>query len=181
MDMNASQELFLDTVIKHYNKNGLKFTIDDIAKSLKMSKRTIYELYGNKKTIISMAVDWVFHSIKKREHEIIDDGDLDILEKIRRVICIFPPLRVDFSRIEEIRVGFPEIYSRIIDNFQTNWDNTFDLVRSAVAAGRLKEIDLEAFRFTLSSVFEELLSYDESVQREKLGRSLDMILKGYIT
>ena len=38
-----NKERFLEATIKVFNKKGLKFTMDDIANKLGVSKRTLYE------------------------------------------------------------------------------------------------------------------------------------------
>ena len=43
MDMNETQNRIMETVIEEFNKKGLKFTMDDVAKDLHMSKKTIYK------------------------------------------------------------------------------------------------------------------------------------------
>ena len=41
----------LEATIKVFNKKGLKFTMDDIASELSMSKKTIYTVFKDKETM----------------------------------------------------------------------------------------------------------------------------------
>ena len=40
------KEVILEGTIKAFNEKGLKFTMDDVAKILGMSKKTIYTFYS---------------------------------------------------------------------------------------------------------------------------------------
>ena len=41
----------LDATLRVFNRKGLKFTMDDIAAELSMSKKTIYTVFHNKETL----------------------------------------------------------------------------------------------------------------------------------
>ena len=43
-----NKERILEATMKVFNKKGLKFTMDDIAEELSMSKKTIYTVFDNK-------------------------------------------------------------------------------------------------------------------------------------
>ena len=42
--MDSNKERILIATIKLFNEKGLKFTMDDIAAELKISKKTIYQI-----------------------------------------------------------------------------------------------------------------------------------------
>ncbi|MBI9102089.1 MAG: TetR/AcrR family transcriptional regulator [Spirochaetales bacterium] len=175
-----SDQLFFDTVIDQFNRRGIKFTLDEVASAIRISKRTIYEKYGNKEQILMLTVDHFFSSLKKQEALIIKNEELDIIEKIRQTITLFPPLQIEFSHIDSIRVIYPDAYHEILHQFEINWENTFSLLRTAFSEGRLREFDLPTFRIIFLGIFQELMEYDEAGQREKLLQCLDLILDGYI-
>lgn len=58
------RETILEGTIQAFNKKGLKFTMDDIASLLGMSKKTIYTVFQDKNTLVSEMVDYCFDSIK---------------------------------------------------------------------------------------------------------------------
>ena len=58
------REAVLEAAIKAFNQKGLKFTMDDIAKELSMSKKTIYTIFNIPYVIqISICSHWGTTSI----------------------------------------------------------------------------------------------------------------------
>ena len=47
------RETILEGTIQAFNKKGLKFTMDDIAALLGISKKTIYTVFQDKNTLVS--------------------------------------------------------------------------------------------------------------------------------
>ena len=49
------KEKILEAAIEEFEKKGLKFTMDDIAKNLAISKKTLYAVFQNKEEIPHLA------------------------------------------------------------------------------------------------------------------------------
>lgn len=54
------KEVILEGTIKAFNEKGLKFTMDDVAKILGMSKKTIYTVFRDKESMFLAMVDYMF-------------------------------------------------------------------------------------------------------------------------
>ena len=67
------KEVILEGTIKAFNEKGLKFTMDDVAKILGMSKKTIYTVFRDKESMFLAMVDYMFDSIKESEQQIVED------------------------------------------------------------------------------------------------------------
>ena len=63
------KEVILEGTIKAFNEKGLKFTMDDVAKILGMSKKTIYTVFRDKESMFLAMVDYMFDSIKESEQQ----------------------------------------------------------------------------------------------------------------
>ena len=61
------KEKILNAAIEEFGKKGLKFTMDDIAKNLGISKKTLYNVYDNKEAMLLALADYCFADIKKSE------------------------------------------------------------------------------------------------------------------
>ena len=53
------KEVILEGTIKAFNEKGLKFTMDDVAKILGMSKKTIYTVFRDKESMFLAMVDYM--------------------------------------------------------------------------------------------------------------------------
>ena len=95
------KEVILEGTIKAFNEKGLKFTMDDVAKILGMSKKTIYTVFRDKESMFLAMVDYMFDSIKESEQQIVEDDALSTVEKIRRILGVIPESYrdVDFRQL----------------------------------------------------------------------------------
>ena len=60
---DALQKNILDATLRVFDRKGLKFTMDDLAKELSISKKTIYTVYDDKEALFLAMVDYIFDSI----------------------------------------------------------------------------------------------------------------------
>jgi AcrR family transcriptional regulator len=67
------RESILEGTIQAFNKKGLKFTMDDIAALLGISKKTIYTVFQDKNSLVSEMVDYCFDLIKESEQKVLAD------------------------------------------------------------------------------------------------------------
>ena len=104
-----NKEKILQATIQAFNQKGLKFTMDDIASILAMSKKTIYTIFKDKNTLFMEMVDYLFDTIKESESEIIEDNTLSTIEKIRRILGVMPESYkdIDLRQLYMLKDKFP--------------------------------------------------------------------------
>ena len=76
----------LEATIQAFQKKGLKFTMDDLASLLGISKKTIYTVFPDKNSLVLEMVDYCFSSIKESEQEVLQDLSLQFLVCYRKGI-----------------------------------------------------------------------------------------------
>ena len=86
----STRENILDATIQVFNRKGLKFTMDDIASELSMSKKTIYTIFRDKESLFLEMVDYCFDHIKEAEQEVLEDVSLNTVDKIRKLLGVMP-------------------------------------------------------------------------------------------
>ena len=99
------REQILDATVLVFNKKGMKFTMDDIARELGMSKKTIYTVFADKQELVYDMVDYCFDSIKESEQKVMKNGELSTLEKIHEILGVLPEgyKEIDFSQLYILR------------------------------------------------------------------------------
>ena len=124
-----NKEKILEATIKVFNRKGLKFTMDDIASELSMSKKTIYTVFRDKESLFYQMVDFCFDKIKEGEDEIINDDSLSTVEKIRGVLSVLPAgyKDVDFRQLYLLKDKYPNIYAKVEERLETGWEKLFSL------------------------------------------------------
>ena len=109
------RETILEGTIQAFNKKGLKFTMDDIAALLGISKKTIYTVFQDKNTLVSEMVDYCFDSIKESEQKVLSDTSLDTVGKIRAILGVLPEgyKDIDFRQLYLLKDKYPKIYKKV--------------------------------------------------------------------
>lgn len=102
------QELILK-VLKLYRKFGIKsVTMDDVAKELCISKKTLYELVADKHQLVKMVIDYE-HECQKQNEQRNDKSALDRLfdlySHVATYIKEFNP-----SMFYDLKKYYPDIY-----------------------------------------------------------------------
>ena len=179
------KERVIDAVIDAFNEKGLKFTMDDIAKHMGISKRTLYTVVRDKEALFLEAVDTVFGDIKKGEKMILEDSTLDSLEKLKRILIYLPNRyqAIDFRQLYELKSKYPKIYAKIENRLETDWDATFRIMEQAMEEGKIRKINLQVFQAVFSGTIEYYLSrrvlIDGRLEYEDaLQQTLDILMEG---
>ena len=109
------REKILQGTMQAFNQKGLKFTMDDIARILGISKKTIYQVFADKEALFLAMVDYLFDCIKESEREVMADESLGTLEKIRKILGVMPESykEIDFRQMYLLKDKFPEIYHQV--------------------------------------------------------------------
>ncbi|MDD3240411.1 MAG: TetR/AcrR family transcriptional regulator [Lachnospira sp.] len=152
--------LIIDAALEEFNEKGLKFTMDDIAKRIGISKKTIYKVFTDKETLFNEAVDRCYSLIKECEHEILTDDSLDDLEKLKRVLIVLPDRfkTIDWRRISSLMNVYPEIFNRIINRIDSDWEPTLNLIEKLIEDGRIRNISIPIFRLMTEASIKAFIS-----------------------
>lgn len=146
------KDKILEAVVDLINMKGVKFTMDDIARSLSISKRTIYENFSSKEEIIDHLVDTLTSRIKKREVEILMDPDKSIDEKLRDITMLMAQdLRItNEAHFYDIKKFYPSQWERFQEVFD-DWEPIFEILNIGVEKGILREFNPVVLRKLLST------------------------------
>ena len=147
------KEVILEGTIKAFNEKGLKFTMDDVAKILGMSKRP-YIPYSATRSRCFLRW-WITCSIpsKESEQQIVEDDALSTVEKIRRILGVIPESYrdVDFRQLYLLKDKYPVIYKQVEKDWRpagrqrsSFWSREWRKAWSARSAFRSVKMMLEA-------------------------------------
>ena len=183
--MENIRQNIMDSVINQFNQKGMKFTMDDISRELHISKKTIYKEFNDKDELFFATIDYGFAAVKKKEAEILSDDSLDLVDKIARVIVCLPDnyKNIDFRRIYQLREKFPEVYSRLAERIESDWEETEKLLQQAMDQGLLRKIPIPVIKLTIEGAIEKFLSSEELARtdvsyEDSLNVMIDIIING---
>ena len=163
--MEKQQELrirILDAAAELFNRKGMKFTMDDLAHELGMSKKTIYTVFEDKMSLCDATVDYFFDSIDDWEKVILNDPNLSITEKIRGALCVIPDRyeHIDLRQLYVLKDKYPKVYKHVQRRLATDWEATYALIKKGIEEGELRPISIPIFRAMINAAIEQFLQQD---------------------
>lgn len=162
------REEIMEATIDEFNEKSLKFTMDDIAKRIGISKRTLYTVFPDKETLFLETVDYCFAAIKEGERKILEDESLTTLEKIKAVLIVLPEKykSIDWRQIYVLKEKYPRIHKKMEKRIETEWEATIELLEKGIKEGSLKKISIPVFKIITESSIEGFLRSSVLIDNE---------------
>lgn len=164
----ALREKILDATIRVFNRKGLKFTMDDVASELSMSKKTIYTVFRDKESMFLDMVDYCFDSIKESEQQVLEDESLDTVRKIRKILGVLPESYqdIDLRQLYSLKDKYPKIYEKVEGRLENGWEKTIALLEQGMAEGKIRQIQIPILKTMLEATLEQFLQRDVLLQNQ---------------
>ncbi len=178
-ERSAQQVHILEGTIRVFNRKGLKFTMDDLAKELGMSKKTIYASYDDKQELFYDMVDYLFENIHDKKAEVVADKNLTTLEKVKKILGVMPESysEIDFKQLYLLREKYPEVYLKVEEKLETGWEETIALIEKGIKEGVIRDIPVFLVKTMLEASLEQFFARDVLV---KNGISYNDALKNVV-
>ena len=179
MDGEAQQQLKLriyEATIEEFREKGFKFTMDDMARRLGVSKKTIYQVVRDKESLFFDTATYIYEQIKRSEQAVMDDDRLTTVEKIKAILIAMPDSysELDWRQIYQLENSYPRIFARV---------NTIELLKRGIAEGVIRNIPIPVIKTMFEATLEKYmettvlidagLTFDEAVQY-----TLDVLMDG---
>ena len=154
--------IILEGTLQAFRQKGLKFTMDDIARLLGMSKKTIYTVFQDKDALFLAMVDYLFDSIKECERQIVEDVSLTTIEKIRAILGVMPDVYkdIDFRQLYTLKEKYPAIYAQLEMRLETGWESTIQLLERGMEEGVVRPVKIPILKTMLEATLEEFFQRD---------------------
>lgn len=179
------KEKIIETTMRIFNKKGLKFTMDDIAVELSMSKKTIYTVFRDKESLFFQMVDYCFDRIKESESQILSDETMPTVEKIRNILGVLPDSYrdIDFRNLYQLKDKYPKIYKRVEERLETGWENTIALINQGMEEGVIRPVNVFVIKTMLEATIEQFIKRDVLITNqiaygEALQETVNIIVDG---
>lgn len=181
MHMEELRERIISAATELFQKTGLKFTMQDVAAALSISKKTIYTVYPSKEALLSDMIDGLFADIHRKKAELAAE-DAPIEERIRKVIVALPEqyAAMDFRLLDELEEKYPAAAQRVREHLESNWEPTVALLEEGMSSGRIRRISIPLLQQMIVASIERFLSDENSRGRyaNTLEEMIDIIMNG---
>ena len=179
------RQMILEGTLAAFNEKGLKFTMDDVARILGMSKKTIYTVFRDKKELFLAMVDFLFDSIKMSEQKVVDDPDLTTEEKVRKILGVMPDTYkdIDFRQLYMLREKYPDTYRRVEERLESGWETTIQLMEQGMEEGVLRRVSIPMVKLMLEASLEQFFQRDILIRcgmtyKEALDNVIGILMDG---
>ena len=155
MDENNELRIRLRAVgIELFRRDGLRFTMQQAAAVMHISKKTIYAVYPSKEALLLDMVDDAFTRIHARKQRILD-GPGTLAEKLRAVIIALPE---EYTALDLQDEKYPKVAARVRKHLETGWEPTLTLLEQAIGAGVIRRVSLPVLQRMISASIEDFLA-----------------------
>lgn len=170
MDKNKQEmkSVILEGTLRVFNQKGIKFTMDDVAKELSMSKKTIYTVFKDKEDMFYAMVDYLFDAIKQSKDAVLADETLSTKDKIKKIMAVMPDSykQVEFKQLYMLRSKYPGIYARVEERLETGWEDTIALMKQGMEEGVIRPVSIPLVKMMLEASLEQFFQRDVLVSNE---------------
>lgn len=138
------KERIMQAFVDEMKDKGIKFTMDDLAGRLGISKRTLYEHFPSKVEILESIIELTINEFDERTEAIIQDTSLSLLDKIKAAIMVVPKYDefYDLQILEQMKRYYPKQWKRM-NNSLNEWEALKKLLVQGIEEGLIKEQNVE--------------------------------------
>ncbi len=181
------KEEILAGTLQVFNYKGMKFTMDDVAHELGISKKTIYTVFKDKKQMLLELVDYLFDNIKDEERRVYEDDSLDTVSKIRRILGVMPNSykELDLRQLYVLKDKFPDVYTKVEERLENGWEITIELIEKGMSEGVIRNIKIPILKMMLEASLEQFFRRDILIEnrityQEGLDEVVEILVDGIL-
>lgn len=175
------KERILESVSKLVNQYGVKrFTVDDIARDLGISKKTIYKYFKGKDDIISELIRSSLEDNINSTLEAVEKEDT-IIGRLNAALLSHHKYPLPLDVLEGIQKYYPSDWERIEEQLRFKLKLVRDIIRQGIDSGRIrKDINIEVLCLMLEKSTSAILEYkflvDNDLNVNNALREIEKIL-----
>ncbi len=179
--MDQKSQLFKEAITL-YSEKGFKFTMDELAARLYISKKTLYELVRSKEELVIQVIEYYFDGVEVMQNAIHTDTNLSVIEKLKKLLCATPDIPMQRYHLQELKMTYPEAYQVLDNKLRFGWERTTSVINQAKQDGLIRKIDNMLFSRIYVSVIQEIIG-DNDIDtdlsfRQRQEQIVDMLLFG---
>ena len=154
------KETILEEVAKMFNTNGIKpVTMDYISMDMKISKRTLYEIFKDKDDLVMQVMQYEMKKADEKIKKIISESD-NVLDAIFSIaeekVQANAKLKTNPKTLEDLIKYHPPIYSTV---YKKTREEAYITIFKLIERGKIenyfkKDVDTDILIFTLQKLVE---------------------------
>ena len=186
----TQKERIIAQAMRMFVSQGIKSVrMDDIAQQLGVSKRTLYELFGDKESLLYLSMEYFFEC-KRLERREACVGARNVLEAMFRVLgCIMEDSEVIHRLLGNLRKFYPGVHERLLrEGSAKSRCDLGNMLRQGIADGLFVEtinveLAISVLYYTASAITDrkDLLLPEGMSEREAFVQIVSNFFRGIST
>lgn len=186
----TQRDRIIEQAMQMFVSQGIKSVrMDDIARQLGVSKRTLYELFGDKESLLYLAMEHFFEC-KRIERRNACVGARNVLEAMFRVLgCIMDDAEVIHRLLGNLHKFYPAVHERLLrEGSAKSRCDLGDMLRQGIADGLFEtsvnvDLAISVLYYTASAITDrkDLLLPEGMSEREAFVQIVSNFFRGIAT
>ena len=180
------KQRIIEAAIHEMAEMGMKFTMNDLAKRLGVSKRTIYENFSSKESIIDAMIENFLNTMSQKEEKILSDSNLSEIDQLKAIGMIFAD---DFqlmyiSKLFDMKKTHPNQWKKI-EYWLNGWRPESQLIQQGMEKNKLRTVNVVVLRKiiieSMLALFDShFLMKNDITFKEAMESMVDILLYGVV-
>ena len=175
------EEKIFFKVTELFSEKGPRFTIEELARALGTSKRTIYERFKDKEELLEKTIDFFFKDIIEEGEEILKDTKLSKNERIIKSFKAKPDIESIGSvvrHLNELNRYFPSLYKKTELYLNKVWDGVIDFICESEENKEVSQTKKAILKLVLNESLKKLMDYEFLVKNKiNYEDGMDMLVE----
>ena len=165
--MNVNEQI-INATIELFNEYGYKFRIDDITNKLFISKKTIYNIFGDKEQLFLEVLKYCGMAAKKEQEQIIQSTESDYADKVRHVLALWPDRfrRLNQKQLIALKINSPQMAKKVGDYYRKEWETVEELLSEAMIRGSIIRVPTKLIRSMLEGTLENFVLNNNNLENK---------------
>lgn len=182
------REKIIDATVEEFKQNGLKFTMNDLAKHLGISKKTIYTVFESKQAVLVAVSDRYAADLNSMQEELEANVSLNVVQKLEKLLCALPEkyYNIGLSRIYELAEKYPKPYRHLMRSVNNGWEQAEKYLEKGMEEGMIREVSIPVVmamvKGTVYCFMESDILYQNELTYEQAKKEMvEILMKGIKT
>lgn len=179
------RDKIIDATVEEFKQNGLKFTMNDLAKRLGISKKTIYTVFESKQAVLVAVADRYAADLNSMQEELEADVSLNVVQKLEKLLCALPEryYNIGLSRIYELAEKYPKPYRHLMRAVNNGWKQAEEYLKTGMEEGLIREVSIPVVmamvKGTVYCFMESDILYQNELTYEQAKKEMvEILMKG---
>ena len=179
------RDKIINATVEEFKQNGLKFTMNDLAKRLGISKKTIYTVFESKQAVLVAVADRYAADLNSMQEELEADVSLNVVQKLEKLLCALPEryYNIGLSRIYELAEKYQKPYRHLMRSVNNGWKQAEEYLKTGMEEGLIREVSIPVVmamvKGTVYCFMESDILYQNELTYEQAKKEMvEILMKG---